>query len=59
MEKTSFGGFSAGLCRPNQLAGVAEILVFGGLASIFAELDIAGLLNLQRFAAKRPGYASR
>jgi hypothetical protein len=38
---------------------VAEILVFGGLAAIFAELEFAGLLNWQRFAAKRPGYASR
>jgi hypothetical protein len=38
---------------------VAEILVFGGLEAIFAEFDFAGLLNRQRFAAKRPGYASR
>jgi hypothetical protein len=58
MENTPFGGFSAGLCRLNQLAAVAEILVFGGLAAIFAEFDFAGLLNWQRFAAKRPGYAS-
>jgi hypothetical protein len=43
----------------NQLAAMAEILVFGGLAAIFAELEFAGLLNRQRFAAKRPGYASR
>jgi hypothetical protein len=34
---------------------VAKILVFGGLAAIFAELEIAGLLNRQRFAAKRSG----
>jgi hypothetical protein len=53
-----FGGFSAGLHRLNQLAAVAEILVFGGLASIFAEFEFAGLLNRQRFVAKRPGYAS-
>jgi hypothetical protein len=38
---------------------MAEILVFGGLVAIFAEFDFAGLLNWQRFAAKRPGYASR
>jgi hypothetical protein len=44
---------------PKQLAAVAEILVFGGLAAIFAELEFAGLLNPQRFAAKRSGYASR
>jgi hypothetical protein len=53
-ENTPFDGFSAGLRHLNQLAAVAEILVFGGL-----ELEFAGLLNRQRFAAKRPGYASR
>jgi hypothetical protein len=58
MENTPFGGFSAGLRRLNQLAAVVEILVFGGLAAIFAEFYFAGLLNLQRLAAKRPGYAS-
>jgi hypothetical protein len=57
MENTPFGGFCAGLRRLNQLAAVAEILVFGGLAAIFAEFKFAGLLNRQRFAAKRPGYA--
>jgi hypothetical protein len=36
---------------------MAEILIFGGLA-IIAELEFAGLLNWQRFAAKRPGYTS-
>ncbi len=59
MEIMPFGGFSAGLCRLNQLTVVAEILVFGGLAAIFAELEFAGLLNRQRFVAKRSGYASR
>jgi hypothetical protein len=58
MENMPFGGFSAGLRRLNQLAAVAEILVFGGLAAIFAKFEFAGLLNRQRFAAKRPGYAS-
>jgi hypothetical protein len=58
-ENSPFDGFSAGLRRPNQLAAVGRILVFGGLAAIFAELEFAGLLNRQRFAAKRPGYASR
>jgi hypothetical protein len=58
-KNTPFDGFSAGLRRLNQLAAVAEILVFGGLAAIFAELEFAGLLNQQRFEAKRPGYASR
>jgi hypothetical protein len=59
MENTPFGGFSAGLRRLNQLAAMAEILAFGRLAAIFAELEFAGLLNRQRWAAKRPGYAPR
>ncbi len=58
-ENTPFGGFSAVLRRLNQLAAVAEILAFGGLAALFAELEFAGLLNRQRWAAKRPGYAPR
>jgi hypothetical protein len=33
-------------------------MVFGRLAAIFAGLEFAGLLNQQRFAGKRPGYAS-
>jgi hypothetical protein len=57
MENTLFGRFSAGLCRPTQLVAVGGILVFGGFAAIFAQLEFAGLLNQQRFAAKRPGYA--
>jgi hypothetical protein len=59
MENTPFGGFSAGLRRPNQLAAVGGIQVFGVFATIFAELKFTALLNRQRFAAKRPGYASR
>jgi hypothetical protein len=59
MENMSFGGFSAGLRRLNQLAAVAEILVFSGLAAIFAELEFAGLLSRQHIAAKRSGFASR
>jgi hypothetical protein len=43
MENTPFGGFSAGLRRPNQLAAVGGILVFGGSVAIFAELEFAGL----------------
>jgi hypothetical protein len=39
MENTPFGRFSAGLRRQNKLAALAEILVFGRLAAIFAELD--------------------
>ncbi len=59
MENTAFGGFIAGLRRLNQLAAVGGILVFSGLAAIFAELEFAGLFNRQRHAAKRSGYASR
>jgi hypothetical protein len=58
MENTPFGGFSAGLRRLNPLVAEAEILIFGGSAAIIAELEFAGLLNWQLFAAKRPGYAS-
>jgi hypothetical protein len=59
MENTPFGRFGTSLRRLNQLAAVAEILVFGRLATIFPELEFTGLLNRQHFAAKRPGYASR
>jgi hypothetical protein len=41
------------------LAAVGGILVFCGLAAIFGELEFAGLLNRQHWAAKRSGYASR
>ncbi len=59
MENAPFGGFSTGLRRSNQLAAVGGILVFSRLAAIFAELEFAALLNRQRLAAKRSGYASR
>jgi hypothetical protein len=59
MKNLPFGGFSAGLRHLNPLAAVAEILIFGGLAAIIAELKFAGLLNRQHFAAKRPSYALR
>ncbi len=39
IENTSFCGFSAGLCRPNHLAAVGGILVFGGLTAIFTGLE--------------------
>jgi hypothetical protein len=54
----SFGKFSTSLNRPNHLAAIGGLLVCGGLAATFAGLEFAGLLNRQRFAAKRPGYAS-
>jgi hypothetical protein len=59
MENMPFGRFSAGLRHPNRLVAVGGILVFGGLAAIFAGLELGGIIYLQRFAAKRPGYASR
>jgi hypothetical protein len=59
MENTPVGGFSTGLRCPNHLAVVGGILVFSGLAAIFAGFEFAILLNRQRFAAKMPGYASR
>jgi hypothetical protein len=59
MEKTPFGRFSAGLQNLNRPAAVGGIPLFGRLATIFAGLELAGLLNWQRFAAKRPGYGSR
>jgi hypothetical protein len=43
IKNTSFCGFSAGLRRPNHLAAVGGILVFGGLAAIIAELEPARL----------------
>jgi hypothetical protein len=58
MENTPFGGFSASLHHPNHLAAVGRILDFGRLATIFAGLEYAELFKLQRFAAKRLGYAS-
>jgi hypothetical protein len=54
----SFCGFSAGLRRSNHLAAVGGILVFGGLAVIFAKLEPARLRNQARFAGKSPSYAS-
>jgi hypothetical protein len=58
MENMPFGGFSTGLRHPNHLAAFGGILVFSGLATIFARLEFTGLLFLTRFAAKKPGYAS-
>jgi hypothetical protein len=43
MENTSFCGLSVGLLSPNHLAAIGRILVFGGLAAIFAGLEYAGL----------------
>jgi hypothetical protein len=58
IKNTSFCGFSAGLLRPNDLAAVGGILVFGGLAAIIAELESARLRYQARFAGKSPSYAS-
>ncbi len=58
IENMSFFGFNAGLRRPNHLAAVGGILVFGGLAALFAGLEFAGLRHQARFAGKSPSYAS-
>jgi hypothetical protein len=58
IENTSFCRFSADLRRPNHLAAVGGILVFGGLAAIFAGLEFAGLRHQAHFASKSPSYAS-
>jgi hypothetical protein len=52
MENTPFGGFSAGLRCLNLSVAGAEILVFGGLAAIFAKFDFVGLLNRQLLRPK-------
>jgi hypothetical protein len=44
---------------PKSVSSRGGILVFGGLAAIFAKLEFAELLNWQRFVTERPGYASR
>jgi hypothetical protein len=45
--------------RPSKsVSSRGRILVFDRLVAIFAVLEFAWLLNRQRFAAKRPGYAS-
>jgi hypothetical protein len=44
---------------PKSVSSRGRILVLGGLAAIFAGLELSEILYLQRFAAKRSGYASR
>ncbi len=58
IENMPICGFSAGLRRPNHLAAIGGILVFGGLAAIFAGLEFAGLRHQACFAGKSPSYAS-
>ncbi len=58
IENMSFCGFSAGRRRPNRLAAVGGILVFGRLATIFAELEPARIQNQARVSGKSPSYAS-
>ncbi len=59
MQSTYFSGFSAGLHHKNNPVAVNGILYSGGLAALFARLEFAELLYLQRIAGKSLGYASR
>jgi hypothetical protein len=43
IENMSFCRFSAGLRRPNRLAAVGGILVFGGLAQTTPHLNLSTL----------------
>jgi hypothetical protein len=40
MENTPFGGFSAGLCRPNQLEAVAELWFSADLPPYSLDLNL-------------------
>jgi hypothetical protein len=59
MENMSSGRFSAGPYRQDNLAVVGRILDSGRLNTIFAVIDLAGLLYLEHFAGKNLGNASR
>jgi hypothetical protein len=50
MENTPFGGFSTGWRK--SVSGCGGIMVFSGMVAICAELEFAGLLKRQSFAAK-------
>ena len=58
-ENTTAGGFSAGPHRQDHPAVLCGILDSDGFAAIFAGLQHAGLLFLQRIAGKSPSDASR
>ncbi len=58
MDNLSFGRFSSDLHFQNRPAPIGGILDSSGLAAIFAGLEFAGLLHLQHFAGKSPGYAT-
>ncbi len=55
MENTSFGKFNASPHPQNHPVIVGRFLGSGELAAIFAGLELAGLLNLVRFAGESPG----
>jgi hypothetical protein len=58
-KNTSFSGFSSGLHRKNHPAAIGRILDSSRLVAIFAGLEFARLLYLQRFSGESPGYTSR
>ncbi len=57
-RKICLSAGSAPPCTTKQSAAVGRILIFGGLATIFAGSEFAGLLYYMRFASKSSGYAS-
>jgi hypothetical protein len=58
MENMSSGRCSAGPHRQDNLAVVGRILDSGRLNTIYAGIDLAGLLYLKHFAGKNLGNAS-
>jgi hypothetical protein len=58
MENMSFGRFIAGPHHQDHPSALGGILDSSRLAAIFAGLEFAGLLCLQRFADDSPGNAS-
>jgi hypothetical protein len=52
MENITSGRFSAGPHHQDYLAALGGVLDSGGLTSLFARLEVTGLLYLQHFAGK-------
>ncbi len=54
MENITSGRFSAGPHHQDCLAALGGVLDSGGLTSLFARLEVAGLLCLQHFTGAIP-----